>query len=356
VLLAANAGAGWIFVSMSQYLADLTKTDGIVALAAATVACLVLTYMMLFLVRRFPEQGIFQYSQVVLGRVLGTLYNVVTIAALFTEVCLIYLHSTTSFVSTTTLVETPSWSIAGVMVVIVAIAVCYGIESIVRYNEVSYWFVTASVILLMLGTLHYIRVYRLFPIIVEPGPVALGTLLATTYLFDGSFLLLFLHPFIQEKRKLGKFVLWSVVMSGIYVLLVYVNTLAVFGVDLTSAVKWPTYSLARLIQFGLYIENLEGAVVMVWISSRFVKISALFYGICTGVQQTLHLKHISIPALVLAPAMLYVSMLPENDIITSDFTRLWGYFALSILFLGPMLLLIIAIIRGKRGKPVESEN
>ncbi|WP_309487244.1 GerAB/ArcD/ProY family transporter [Bacillus sp. ISL-4] len=173
--------------------------------------------------------------------------------------------------------------------------------------------------------------------------------------FSEFFLMIFLLPFLTDMKKgmkSGMMTVFAVMMT-----LVVVNLLVLFILGSTTATKnYPVMNVSRYISLADFFEHLESVVMAVWIVGAFVKISVFYYAAALGTAQWLNLsdyRPVVWPIGILIVEFSFWSLPSSmesgrNDVISFPFE---GILMQTII---PLLLLVIAVIRKRNRKEVDT--
>ena len=76
-VIIANMMLGVGTIGLPSRLAEIAGPDGIIAFACAIGVLVAATVLIILLVRRFPNQGIADYSTILIGKVPGFIFNII---------------------------------------------------------------------------------------------------------------------------------------------------------------------------------------------------------------------------------------------------------------------------------------
>lgn len=311
------------------------------------------------LAERFPNQTVIGYSRILLGRYLGWVVGLV-FAVFYLYVGAVALRGFSESVVTNFLPWTPVATFMVTTVVVVVYMTRHGLEVLSRVNDLVLPLVLALIILglALFVVAGVMRVENLTPVLAEGAlPVVRGAVPAATF-SAMTFIMLVLTPFLTRPEKTRAVITRAVLVVGFFQLLLVSASVAVLG-GLLEHTVFPVLQLARLVVIGV-IENVDLIVLFVWILGGVLKVAVLHYCSTLATAQLLKLKNYGpvavVNGLILAALATWFW---ENalDLGWEDFIELLHLTAVQgppfflLIQVGlPLLLLVVAIVTGKRVK------
>lgn len=295
----------------------------------------------------FPKLTPIQYSERILGKAVGRLFSLFLVS--------FYIHDTgiavrqySDFISGNVMRETPEIVFSISIVFVSALAVRGGIEVIARAAVIcTTIFLSTSLVLLLL--IKDIDISNMLPIL-EDGllPVIKGGLVHTAW-FSEFFLLAFIYPFINTKRKGLK----SGMKASLYVmlLLLYFHFFVLTILEVSAINQfYPVYSIIRSISVFGFFENFEVLVTASWVLGNFVKVSVFLYVGSLGLAQLLRLSNYRI---IVFPVSLLLVLLSYWDIpniveLVDFLAKVQPFYFVLVQTVFPLFLLLIALARRNR--------
>lgn len=295
----------------------------------------------------FPKLTPIQYSEKILGKVLGKLFGFFLVS--------FYLHNTglivrqySDFITGNVMRETPAVVFSISIVFVSALAVRGGIEVIARSAVIcTTLFISTSAALLLL--IKDIKIRFMLPIL-ENGllPVMKGGFVHNAW-FSEFFLLAFIFPFIKSQRKALK----SGMRASFYVMLIllYVHffVLTLLGVSAVNQF-YPVYSILRAISVFGFFENFEVIITASWVLGNFVKVSVFLYIASLGLAQLFRLSDYRLIVFPLSLLLVLFSYwgIPNIVVLIDYMTKIQPFYFVLVQTVFPLFLLIIALARRQR--------
>lgn len=348
-LLMVSFLLGSAILIIPSALAVSAKQDSWLSMIAATLAGLGITALYTSLALRFPGQNFIQYSEKVLGKVLGKAAGLVVIWFALHLGSLV-LRNFGDFLNATVLQRTPMEAVNAIIILLVVLAVKGGLEVIARVNLVIMPFLILLLLALLLLAIPELDIRRLMPVM-ESGvmPVFKGALSAIGFPFAETVLFTMIIPYVNNPGSARRAIIFGALAGGFLLLLIILRTLLVIG-PATARLWYPVLEAVRMIDLFNIIQRVDAAVIINWIGFGFMKITVCFYAFVLGLAQWLNLsdyRPLVLPAGVL---MLALSILVYDSYVDEVFFAavIWYPYALTVALLLPLVMLGAAMIRGSK--------
>lgn len=284
------------------------------------------------------------------GKFLGTLMTILYINY-FLQLSAIILRTIGDYLIIVNYPQTPLYFILILIVIVMSYDVRQGIEVMGRLGEITvpllFTFILLSIIL-VIPKFEYTNIYP----IMEDGikPILRESFIAVTFPFGESVVFLMVFPFLNDKKKLLKTSIFSVLLAGIILFLVTIQAVLILGPNLLERTAYPTHTLFTLVP-NLILEPIVAINLLI---SGGAQIVILFFGAVLGMSQLFKLddyKPIVYPtALFLVPfSIWFYDSTPEMTHIS---TEVLPYYSLFFQVVIPLVLLIISLIKVKLKKSV----
>ncbi|TMW72962.1 GerAB/ArcD/ProY family transporter [Alteribacter natronophilus] len=323
----------------------------------ATGAGVTLNVLLYILLRKYRFASVYVISELVTGKIAGTLLNILFICAVLHLTSLI-MRNFANFTNTVALTETSSHVVVWMPIVLMIFSVSKGVQNIGRVNEVLLPLMLTVVIGTLLLVLNNFETSHLVPLF-EDGlfPLVHGAYPILGFPFIEMLVFTALATFVTDKKHLITYTAWSIGISGIILALAIVVTIGVESTYFASRETYATYSMARNIEIGELFQRVEAAIGIVWLLSLFIKMTVCLLGVLLGLQ------HISkkdgygafiFPCAVLVWAMshhLHPDIVDFSDFVLKNWTLYWG--AIYIVMTG---VLMTGILLGKHRKITHEGN
>jgi spore germination protein KB len=295
--------------------------------------------------RMYPQETIIQYSEHIVGRILGKITGFVYVL-FFLLLEWTILREYGEVIVGQFLPRTPLLVVIGSMLLLCASAVRGGVEVLGRTSQ---FFVPIFILVFALNILLLVpdlKPVNMFPVM-EKGilPSIMGAYQPLKWF--GEFILIsFMLPSMTDREKGRK---WGMItVSAVMITMVVINVavLFLFG-EISSGLTYPFVEAVRYISIGDFLEHIESLVMAIWVTGTFIKISVVYYVIALGTAQWLKLPDYRPTLLPFGILLVLSSMWPIPNLaeLSVYLDTLAPMIAITIQTALPMFLLLIAVIR-----------
>ncbi|MFA4884618.1 MAG: endospore germination permease [Desulfotomaculaceae bacterium] len=339
---------GFLFVA--AVTAHLARQDGWISILLATLVALLIAWLAVSLGLRFPGKTLFQFAEVILGRWPG---KVVAFLYIWW-----YIHMNAevlrqygSLLVAAFMPETPISVFMLLIMAIAAYAVRNGLEVFSRVNQLILPLILVSVVILNILAAPEMNIKQILPVF-EHGavPVVKGAVMPAAWIGE-IITMTVLIPYLNKAKEAYRIAVTATLITGFFMLITQLVDIAIFG-PITAAWLFPGLDGVRMIHLANFLERLEPVVMVIWVAGVLVKISVFYWAAALGSAQWLELKDYK-PLVLPVGVIIYALSIMAHDSLLDLFAFLgmfWGPYALTLFIVGiPLLLLIVAVIRGQGG-------
>lgn len=340
------------------HLAKIAKQDTWIVSIVATVIGLLFIWINTYLGSLYPEKTYVEIICTVFGKWIGGV-----VAAGFIFFSFLAVPQTVAniyyFIAAHLLPSTPPYAIDALFLIVVVIALLYGLEAIARSAEVSVFIISIMFIAEILLVSKSAQTNNLLPILEKGiGPVFKSSLYLLSDTVWPLIVINMIFPMnIINIKEAKKSIFAGYLWGSFLVFLSTIMSVLVLGSTITAEVRHPTYLLAKEINVGIIITRIEGIFVWVWIVTIFFQTIMYFHATLIGFSQLTGLKDYR--KLVL-PFALVILML--SDVVYPDYiylikydTTTWIPYVFTFGVILPILLLIFTRIK-KSSKAEKSKK
>ncbi len=306
----------------------------------------------LALAERFPNMSLAQYAQKLLGVWAGKLLSI-TYIVFFLILSSLVLRNISDFLGLSVLPQTPAWFINSTFMLVVVYGVYLGIETIARTGEILFTWGMLIIIVILVSLTNQFNFHNFEPILYKgllrpiKGVYPILGFPIAEFVFFTSIL-----PLVQKqnKRKLRKALKLSMIVLTTSSTILTFYLIAVMGVSEVTRSPFSVYDMAKYINIEEILVRVEILVAMVWIGTVFMKLVLCVYALTVTTAQVVGLhtyRPLVLPyAFVIVPLsiLLYRNIAHTKEVAMGVWTL---YSSLQGIII-PLLLLLIAVITGKR--------
>jgi spore germination protein KB len=296
-----------------------------------------------------PDLTLVESNKKILGSTLGTAASLLLIAY-FLLCASANVREIGDFMTTQNMPETPIQAIYIVFLCIVVMGVRLGLEAFARAGEVFFPGVILFFVMFIILLLPQAHMENIQPVLAEGiKPVLRGSISASTFSSGQLIVFLMIMPYVNQPKKILKGFFTGTLMGGVALIILIIITILVLGADATSSNMYPSYSLAKKINIGKFLERIEAILALMWFVTIFFKILLFFYGFVLGLSQVLKLKEYKSLTLPAAMILMVLSTLiaPNITYYNNVIARYWPFYDYTVNVLFPLLLLGVYGLRQK---------
>lgn len=331
-------------------LAFAAKQDAWIAATLGLFSGLLMVMLYNMLTSRFPKMSFVQYTQEILGKWLGRTISFLYFCFFFILTALV-LRNIGDFLTTQVLTNTPIQFIHIFFLVVVILGIRNGLENFTRTAEIFFpWVIFFFLIMVILlpqefefGNIKPVFGYGIKPIINAAIPF-----ISTPYMELVIFLMIF--PYANNSQKARKAFLVGVFIGGTVLVIISLLSILVLGADLTASQQYPSYSLAKKISIGNFLERLEVIMAGIWFITIYFKLTICFYVSTMTFAEVFQMKDVRQLYLPFGMILIVLSIIafPDMAYFVQFTSKTYFPYALPYAIIFPLLLLIVSVIRKKK--------
>ncbi len=299
--------------------------------------------------QRFPQHTLAQYSVVLLGKAAGKLVGGAYIL-FFLVFNVLVIREFSQFLTLTVLSKTPHYILNIAIVLVGGYAAAKGIEVIARMTQFVLPFFVAGTLFIFVLAIPAMEPGKLLPLL-EGGVLPIIRSSVTPASWYGEVIVLaMLLPAVNKPREAKSRGYLAILAVAGFLSVDTLITLGIFGPEFTGYLQFPFWNVAKYIEYGNYLQRVESVVAVLWITGMTIKVALVSYVLALATAQVLGLTAYR-PALyplalvqILAASYPLISMGELGEILG----QYWPPYALIFELVLPLLLLLVALIRGKR--------
>lgn len=301
---------------------------------------------------KYPRLTLVQYSQVLVGKMLGTAAGMVLILV-FLYYAALLTRKQANLLTTMFMPNTPPIIFSISILLVSAYAIRNGLEVLARANELTLPIVLSFLFFVIFAIAPEMKWEHLTPVLEDGFMTVLKGVPTTAYFLAFILALSMLAPQLNKAGQLKGVVYRTVIAICFLQLVTFLSVTAVFG-PRSDRLVFPVFVLARQINIADLIERVEPFIMLMWILSGFVSIGVLYYCVILALAQIFNL--VDYRFLVLPTGVLLTSLSITMWEGSGQFLEqliLWSPY-LAVMLVGlPLLLLAISFFRSGEGKTLE---
>lgn len=245
--------------------------------------------------------------------------------------------------------ETPLRAISMLMTIIVMLGVWSGIETFARTGEIFILLFVFMFLLLIVMLLPQAKVENLLPMMRHSfASMAEGVVYYISYSFLEMYVFLMIFPYVKRTAHLFRDYMLSVLLGGLAIFLIVTISLLVLGPFLSKFHLFATYTLAKKISLGGFLDRLEAILVVNFILSTYFKATLFAFAFVMGLTRMFKLKDHRILTFPVGLMIFgYSYLVSPNIVVLNSITPAWSLWDMTN---NPVILVLIYLIHKLRSR------
>lgn len=175
--------------------------------------------------------------------------------------------------------------------------------------------------------------------------------------FTGFEAILFYAFLMKRPKEAPAAVLYGLSIPILLYAMIYMVIIGVFSVDVTINLTYPTIELAKEVEVpGGFIERVESLFFSIWIMTIFNTSATFFDAAIMCLRSVYGRLDKRAWILIVSPLTYLLSMWPQDLVQFFSFGDMLTNYGLVVVYLIPLLLLLIAVIRGIKDEAAKDEK
>ena len=264
----------------SYYLNKVTGVDSYLSILIAYLGGIVLYFLFRTIFLYKEDFNILEKNCYLFGNILGNIINVIMNFILM-FIGIMFLYHISDFVISEFLDQTP---VIVFMIILGSIIVYNVSKGIVNISRVAVIFLAIIFILTLfgcIGLIPYFKIQNLKPVLeFGMGRVMYGSVNMIIMNIVPMFLLLIIPKNrIGNDSNIGKSLFLFYSLSFLFVLIIHILTIGVYGIYLVRLYQYPEYITLQKISLFHFIGRIENFICIRWILTSVISISLVLYHI-----------------------------------------------------------------------------
>ena len=326
-----------------------------VAAPLATVTGLVISFFGILafalLGKRFPKETLISYNKAILGKVFGNIFN---IAILIITIIIFGLEARqfAEVLAGALLSDTPIFVSIFLMVFICA-SINFSNVSTFAYIHFFYLpFLIIPLFIVIGPSFRDAEMYHLFPI--AGYDVSLKDFYGGAKLIcqgiSNFIIISMVIPYMKNTESSVKSSIWGFFIASSFVFSTVTICIAVFGEKKITDMYWPTLVLARMVQVpGDVLSRVDAIFLIAWIFAVFTTLLSYYFIFVRGLAEMFKTSKYRFISMVGIPIAILIALIPQDTYDLYLYIKSTAFISILFVIPFPILLLMIAIIRQKKG-------
>lgn len=337
-------GEGALTVPFSVH--SEASMDGWISMLLAGFATHLVIILIWMICRKYPKMTMIEFLPQMAGKFVGHLISVLYIIY-FIGIASVILMNYCRIINAWIFPMTPKWVIMTLMMVTSYYLAKERLKIIVRFETLI------SILLIIIIILIIFPFSKGNPLYIFPiGQSGIGNMIRgmreAVITLAGFEVLLMVYP--QVKGNDGA-ILKTMLISYIFVTLFYVliilSCFMFFSPEELNIIPEPVLYMLKAFSFRI-VERSDLLFLSLWVVIVMTSIVNYVFLASTGITQILKTGNSSKVTLLVIAACLLIALLPHNFLFISKLNKWFSYFALFMIYLLPLTLFLLSILRGRR--------
>ncbi len=337
-------------LTLPRLVADVTQaSDGWISIAIAGMTAICLAWVSAKLAALFPNQCFFDYAAAIATKPVA-----IILTFLWFGYFLLFASYITRAIANIAklylLNQTPSEVIALIFMLVVIYAISGSRVGLLRLNLLFFPIVLAFAVLLLTFNTGLVELKNLKTFFVTHWTGIAKGVKESIFSLLGFEVILFYISYMNRPKQAPQAAIIGLVIPVILYLLVYLFVIGVFSVEATRNVVFPTIELAKETQLpGEFFERFESMFFLIWIMTIF-NTACMAWDVSIMAASSLFRKVKKMTWIwILSPVIYITAMSPRDSLEFADLGTFISYFGLAMVGIVPVILFIIAKLRGVKG-------
>lgn len=333
---------------LPRKLAEYGGQNGWLIMVLSLCLAIICLFIINGLASIFPNDSFYDYTSKIIGKPLGILISLGFILKILISVSF-EIRIFSEILKELMLFNTPSWIISFCMLALGGYMASKGYEARGRIAEILIFIVFIPLAFVLFITLFDVDFSNLKPFLkeMENKEMIKGSIY-TLFYFSGLEFILLVYPYVKEKQEIRKVTFRGLIFVGIIMILLSLITIAKFGKYNLIHQMWPVLEMMDTVDLpGSFVERQEAFTMTFWIISIFMIVNAGVFFSSLIFKDTIKKGTHTMYICVCLPIIYIIALLPKNINQVYDLMDIfYKIFGLVYLFIIPLILLILAKIRG----------
>ncbi|KRE48920.1 GerAB/ArcD/ProY family transporter [Paenibacillus sp. Soil724D2] len=337
-------GEGALTVPFSVH--SEASIDGWISMLLAGFATHLAIIMIWTICRKYPMMTMIEFLPKVAGKFAGHLTSVLYIIY-FIGIASVILMNYCRIINAWIFPTTPKWVIMTLMMVTSYYLAKEKLKIIARFETL------VSILLIIIIMLIIFPISKGNPLYIFPiGQSGLGHMMKgmreAVITLAGFELLLMVYPQVKGRDgEILKTMLISYTFVTLFYVLIILSCFMFFSPMELKIIPEPVLYMLKAFSFRI-VERSDLLFLSLWVVIVMTSIVNYVFLASTGITQILKIENSSKVTLLVVVVCLLLALLPHNFLFMSKLNKWFSYFALFMIYMIPIPLLLLSILRGRR--------
>lgn len=339
ILHTAQTGVG--IAGLPRIIYKEANRDAWISVLLTGVLVSIVIFLMVKMLESYESADLYGIHMDIYGKWVSKAFNLLYIIY-YLSVTYVILMNYIEMVQAWIFPKMPTWLLMGLLLFLMVYGVLGGIRVVVGIAFLG--LILAFWLLFMIYTpIKYMDFNHLQPVLTSSGKEILMGIYKSSFSIIGFELLLFIYPYVKEKKKVLKYALIGAGYSTFLFTLVTVVSIGFFSEDALLKTIWPVLSMFKILRIP-NLERFEFIAVSFWMLVILPNICLFFWTATRGMKRVFNFSQKK--AIYIFSTLLWVLSLVVSDRLTMNtLTDKVGTTSFILVFIYPCLLFIIVKLK-----------
>ncbi|MED3467183.1 endospore germination permease [Bacillus thuringiensis] len=336
-------------LSLPNAIASTTLfSDGWVILLGSGLVVVILGWISTKLTTYFPQVSFYEYTSTLVSRPVAFLFSLMAIC-IYLSIAAYEIRSISEIVSMFLLEDTDVKIIAFGFLLVIAYGLCGSRMALIQVCIFCLYIVIGALVLTFVLNIHNIDFQHLFPILeTHPKDYIYGFKNAG-FAFLGFEAVLYYNSIVSNPKKAPVYVVSGLLLAVILYTITYLVCICVFSQGVVSELVYPVVELGKEVKVGGFLDRFDLFFFMTWILTIF-STTIIYLDMVVILLTSISKKRKKTTCIfMLLPIVYMISIFPNSQKEINRFGKLATMFNFFYILIIPSILLLIAVIKRKRG-------
>lgn len=339
-------------------LATSSKYSSLIASLLGPILAWILVYPAQQVSKARPDQFVIEFGHELVGKwihmICMLMIVIVNIALGATT-----LRQMSDFLLTEYLIGTPSWAVLLFFSLTIAYAVYSGISTIFRASQGIFLLSALAYLVIPIFASNEVNsgMFPAFFTHLDVKQFGNGLYLNLAMFGEIAFLFL-LRPYLKTPDKAFR-TLFGAVLFAVFINLTHLFlVLTSFGPEVTANMSYPDLELIAFIQTGSFLQTGDPVLIILWLTSLFVKICFTLFMSAIGIAQITKVKDhrpFALPVIAFSTILSIVLVRTQVELNQLVSSKLPGLLIICEIMI-PIIYWVAVLIRGRTDKQKEPQT
>ncbi|MGC5324994.1 GerAB/ArcD/ProY family transporter [Brevibacillus sp. SYSU BS000544] len=350
IIPAIQIGVGAMGFQSTIY--EKTGHDAWISVIIAGIAAQISTWIVIRTLLRFPKKDLYDIHELILGKWLGKIMNIVYLVYLFL-IGFTILRNYIDVIQTWLFPEMKSWTLAFLLVLLILYGVMGGIRVIVGYCVLSCIFSIWLFFLIFYG-LKYSTWDQLFPIMEAKVGNLLNGAFQMSFTVLGFEILYFILPFIKEQNRAQKYSQFGLIFTTVTYIGLMIAAIVYYSGPQLIHVTWATLNMYKIVELP-FLERFEFLAVSYWVLVITPNCLLYLWAATRGIKKVFPFKQKYAVYFLCLVTIGLTPLFKTREQLTT-FTEWVGQLGILLSFIYPFFLHLLVMLVQRQGRKKKNEQ